>query len=129
MAVATKFEDLLSWQRMHELNIEVFKATEAGPVSRDFEFRAEIRDAADSVFANFLDYSRASAAETRSMLKKGAKCGYFSADDFKRLDRLAARGAQAVAKFQRYLRSPQAKQNAARRYAHGRRANKNDSNE
>ena len=33
-----------------------------------------------------------------------------------RLDALANRGIQAVAKFQRYLRSPRAKQNAARRY-------------
>ena len=144
MAVATKFEELLSWQRMHELNLEVIRATENGPASRDFRFRDEIRDAADSaarnvaegfarynpsVFANFLDYSRASAAETRSMLKKGANCGYFSVEDFERLDRLAARGSQAVAKFQRYLRSPQAKRNAARRYSKTRAARQNDSNE
>ena len=31
-------------------------------------------------------------------------------------DSLADRGIQAVAKFQRYLRSPEAKRNAARRY-------------
>ena len=146
MAVATKFEELLSWQRMHELNIEVIKATENGPANRDFRFRDEIRDAADSaerniaegfarynpsVFANFLDYSRASAAETRSMLKKGRACGYFSPEDFERLDRLAARGSQAVAKFQRYLRSPQAKRNAARRYSNTRaeRRHENDSND
>jgi four helix bundle protein len=124
MAVATKFEELLSWQRMHELNVEVIRATESGPASRDFKFRDEIRDAADSaernvaegfarynppVFANFLDYSRASAAETRSMLKKGVACGYFSAE--------------------RYLRSPQAKRNAARRYSKTRAARQNDSNE
>ena len=143
MAAATKFEELLSWQRMHELNIEVFKATAKGAANRDFKFRDEIRDAADSaqrnvaedfaryhpsVFANFLDYSRASAAETRSMLRKGVECGYFSAEDFQRLDRLAARGAQAVAKLQRYLRSSAAKRNAARRYKRLRRA-KNDSNQ
>jgi four helix bundle protein len=132
MAVATKFEELLSWQRMHELNVEVIKATENGPANRDFRFRDQIRDAADSaernvaegfarynpsVFATFLDYSRASAAETRSMLRKGLTCGYFSAGDFECLDRLATRGSQAVAKFQRYLRSPAAKHNAARRYS------------
>ena len=59
---------------MHELNIEVWTATEQGRASRDFDFRNEIRDAADSaernvaegfgrykplVFANFLDFSRA----------------------------------------------------------------------
>jgi four helix bundle protein len=86
VAGANRFEDLLSWQRMHELNIEVWKATEHGPVARDFDFRNEIRDAADSaerniaegfgrfnppVFANFLDFSRASALETNRSLKKG----------------------------------------------------------
>jgi four helix bundle protein len=131
VAGANRFEDLLSWQRMHELNIEVWKATEHGPVARDFDFRNEIRDAADSaerniaegfgrfnppVFANFLDFSRASALETKSLLKKGLAVGYFKADDAVRLDRLANRGIQAVAKFQRYLRSPEAKRNAARRY-------------
>jgi len=116
---------------MHELNIEVWKATEHGPVARDFDFRNEIRDAADSaerniaegfgrfnppVFANFLDFSRASALETRSLLKKGLAVGYFKADEAARLDSLADRGLQAVARFQRYLRSPEAKRNAARRY-------------
>ena len=144
MAIATRYEELLSWQRMHELNIEVFRATDSGRVSRDFKFRDEIREAADSAernvaegfarytpaaFANFLDYSRASAAETRSMLRKGAECGYFSAEDFARLDSLAARGAQAVAKLQRYLRSPQAKSNAARRRYSRRLHPKNESNE
>ena len=118
---------------MHELNVEVWKVTEHGPVARDFDFRNEIRDAADSaernvaegvgrfnppVFANFLDFSRASALETKSLLKKGLAVGYFKADDAVRLDRLANRGIQAVAKFQRYLRSPEAKRNAARRHRH-----------
>ena len=131
MAGANRFEDLLSWQRMHELNIEVWKATEHGPVARDFDFRNEIRDAADSaerniaegfgrfnppVFANFLDFSRASALETKTLLKKGLAVGYFKADEATRLDSLADRGLQAVAKFQRYLRSLEAKRNAARRY-------------
>jgi four helix bundle protein len=131
MSGARDFEELVSWQRMHELNIEVWNATEHGRVSRDFDFRDQVRDAADSaerniaegfgrykplVFANFLDFSRASACETRSLLRKGLTCGYFSADDFDRLDKLAVRGLQAVATFQRYLRSAAAKRNAARRY-------------
>jgi four helix bundle protein len=125
------FEELVAWQRMHELNVAVWKATEHGSANRDFDFRDQIRDAADSTerniaegfgrfnplaFANFLDFSRASACETRSLLRKGLTCGYFSPDHFEALDRLAVRGLQAVAKFQRYLRSPAAKRNAARRY-------------
>jgi four helix bundle protein len=131
MSGARDFEELVSWQRMHELNIEVWNATEHGRASRDFDFRNQIRDAADSaerniaegfgrykplVFANFLDFSRASACETRSLLRKGLACQYFSAEHFDRLDKLAVRGLQAVASFQRYLRSPAATRNAARRY-------------
>jgi hypothetical protein len=37
---------------MHELNIEVWKATEQGRASRDFDFHNEIRDAADSAERN-----------------------------------------------------------------------------
>ena len=129
MSVAERFENLLAWQRMHELSVEVWRATEHGPVARDWKFRDQIRDAADSaernvaegfgryeplVFAQFLDFSRASAEETKSLLKKGIEVGYLSSNDFERLDSLATRGLQAVAKFQRYLRSPQAKRNAAR---------------
>src|SRR5581483_5329972 len=99
MTGAQRLEELVSWQRMHELNVEVFKATERGPASRDFDFRDEIRDAADSternvaegfgryapaVFANFLDYTRASAHETRSLLRKGLLAGYFPEDEFER---------------------------------------------
>ena len=42
--------------------------------------------------------------------------GYWNQEEFERLDQLANRGIQAVAKLQRYLRSPKAKRNAKRRY-------------
>jgi four helix bundle protein len=131
MTVATKFTELVAWQRMNELSLEVYKATEAPPAGKDFKYRDQIRDASDSaqrnvaegfgrfnpgVFANFLDVSRASAEETRALLLKGRNVGYFTPEDYAHLDRLARRGLQAVARFQRYLRSPQAKRNAARRY-------------
>src|SRR5262247_1609662 len=131
MSGARGFEELVSWQRMHELNIEVWQATDHGPAGRDFDFRDQIRDAADSaerniaegfgryrplVFANFLDFSRASACETRSLLRKGLACEYLTAEQFDRLDKLAVRGLQAVASFQRYLRSPTARRDAMRRY-------------
>jgi hypothetical protein len=49
------FEELVSWQRMHQLNIEVWKATEEGRAGRDFDFRDEIRDAADSAERNIAE--------------------------------------------------------------------------
>ena len=124
----------LAWQRMHALNIEMWSATNRLPAHRDFDFRDELRDAADSAerniaegfgrfspgdFARFLDISRASALETKTLLNKGHSIGYWSEMEWRRLDQLADRGLQVVAKFQRYLRSPQAKHNAARRYKGG----------
>ena len=96
---------------------------------RDFRFRDQIRDASDSAerniaegfgrynprqFVQFLDVSRASALETQTLLKKGLAVGYLTTEEWARLDSLATRGIQAVAKFQRYLRSSQAKRNAER---------------
>jgi len=116
---------------MHELNVEVWQATKDGRAGRDSDFRDQIRDAADSaerniaegfgrckplVFANFLDFSRVSACQTRTLLRKGLTSGYFSAEHFEKLDKLAVRGLQAVARFQRYLRSPDGRRKATRRY-------------
>ena len=131
MAGARRFEDLIAWQRMYELSIESWKATDRPPASRDFDFRDQIRDASDSAqrniaegfgrfnpaqFVHFLDIARASAMETKALLKKGLAVGYWQAPECERLEVLADRGLQAVAKLQRYLRSSQAKLNAARRY-------------
>jgi four helix bundle protein len=143
--IAKRFEELICWQRMNELSIEVWKITDRPPASKDFDFRDEIRDASDSAqrniaegfgrysppqFANFLDYSRASALETKALLKKGLSVGYWTQDEFQRLDTLANRGLQTVARLQRYLRSPQAKRNAARRYQKPRRRRaENDPND
>jgi len=125
-----RFEDLLAWQRMHELSLAIWLATRSGEAARDFRFCDQIRDASDSAarnvaegfgrfgpaqFAHFLDISRGSAQETRALLRKGHDIGYLTPEEFERLDALAIRGLQAVAKLQRYLRSPQAARNARRK--------------
>ena len=130
MVAARRFEELLVWQRMHELSTEVWRATNTSPVVSDTRFRDQIRNASDSAasnvaegfgrfsppqFAHFLDIARASAQETRSLLRKGLAVGYWVLEDYERLDALAIRGIQAAARLQRYLRSPQAKRYAARR--------------
>ena len=135
VAGAQRVDELLVWQRTHELNIEVWRVTNTGSASRDFRFRDQIRDAADSSernvaegfgrfspaeFARFLDISRASLLELKGHLRKGFVVGYLREDDYRGLDQLATRAIQAVARFQRYLRSPEARANAARRYKHRR---------
>jgi len=131
---AARFEDLLVWQRAHALHLSVYEATKTPPASRDYRFRDQIRDASESiernvaegfgrynplVFAHFLDTARASAQETKTLLRKGLDVGYWNQEEFERFDTLANRSLQSIAKFQRYLRSPQAKRNAERRYGSG----------
>src|SRR5678815_1405486 len=86
-----RFEDLVAWQLAHQLSLEVFAATETGPVSRDFRFREQVRDSAASAgrniaegfgrfppgdFARFLRYARASLMETRNSLIEARDRGY-----------------------------------------------------
>ena len=80
MDFAENFEDLKIWQRSRALANEVYDAMEK---CRDFDFRSQIQRAATSVmnntaegferrtkkdFAHFLDLSKGSAGEVRSML-------------------------------------------------------------
>src|SRR5690349_12579376 len=127
MLPAKRFDELIAWQRMHELDLEVSKLAETPPIAFDFKFRDQIKDAATSAarnvaegfaryhpdeFARFLDFTRASATEVRSCLRKAREGGYISDRDFERLDSLARRGLSATAGLQRYLRSSPARRNA-----------------
>jgi len=47
MSTAERFQDLLTWQRMYELSIEVWRFTKKPPAARDFKFRDQIRDASE----------------------------------------------------------------------------------
>ena len=131
-----RFEDLLTWQRMFEMSVEVAKYANRLPASRDLDHRTQITDASDSAqrnvaegfaryeppqFLHFLNFARASATETRALLRKGLALGYLSEAEFERLDTLALRGLQALAKLQRYLRTEEAKRKARRaRYSRNR---------
>jgi four helix bundle protein len=89
----------------------------------------QIRDSSDSAhrnvaegfgrynpteFARFLDVARGSADETRALLQTARDQRFIADDRFAALDALAIRGLQAMARFQRYLRSSAAKRNAER---------------
>ena len=65
-------------------------------------------------FARFLDVARGSAEETRALLQTARDQCFISDERYAALDGLAVRGLQAMAKFQRYLRSSAAKRNTER---------------
>jgi len=131
MSSARGVEELVSWQQIHELRLEIDSATKNGSHGDQFAFGGQIREAATSaeryivdgfgrynpvVFANFLEFSRTAAWKTRSLLRNGLDHGYLSAEQFNHLDQLANRALRATVRFQRYLRSPAAKGHSPLRY-------------
>ena len=55
MATFNRFEDLEIWQTAKKLSLKVFRLTEAGPSSKDFKFRDQIRSSAGSVMDNIAE--------------------------------------------------------------------------
>jgi hypothetical protein len=64
--------------------------------------------------ARFLDVSRASGLEVQTCVRRAHSTGYITSQEFHALYRLANRAIQALAGFQRYLRSERARENAKR---------------
>jgi four helix bundle protein len=92
-----KFEDLIAWQKARTLTTNVYLTTAAGPFSKDFGLREQIRRAAVSTMSNiaegfergsaaefsrFLSIAKASCAELRSQLYVALDVGYLTDDAF-----------------------------------------------
>jgi four helix bundle protein len=92
-----KFEDLIGWQKAHELAIEVYRITSREPFCRDFGLRDQIQRAAVSVMSNiaegferysraefkqFLSVARGSVAEVRSQLHLARSLEYVNGENF-----------------------------------------------
>jgi len=95
-----KFEDLIVWQKAHELAIGIYGLTSREPFCRDFGLRDQIQRAAVSVMSNiaegferysrpefrqFLSVARGSVAEVRSQLYLARSLQYVDEEDFDRI--------------------------------------------
>ena len=124
-----RYQDFKAWQLARDLHRKVISMTSTGPASRDFKFRDNMRDAADSAqrnfpegfgrfapadFAHFLDHSRASLLEVKNAIGEGYDRRHFREEDCLEADALATRALKALSGLQQYLRSPEAKRNADR---------------
>lgn len=96
-AKVNKFEDLIAWQKAHELAVKVYRLTAKEHFSSDFGLRNQIQRAAVSVMSNiaegferysrpefrqFLSIARGSVAEVRSQLHIAQSLNYISEQEF-----------------------------------------------
>jgi len=91
------FEDLIAWQKAHELALDVYRLTARERFSRDYGLKDQMQRAAVSVMSNvaegferysrpefrqFLSVARGSVAEVRSQLHLARSLRYISEADF-----------------------------------------------
>ena len=111
MATATRFEELVAWQKARELTRAIYLASREGAFGRDFGLSGQIRRAGVSVMSNiaegfergrpaefhqFLSTAKASCAELRSQLYVALDVGYLIEAHFKRLLAQAEEGGRIV---------------------------------
>jgi four helix bundle protein len=102
---AQKFEDLIVWQKAHQLTLRVYKVTKTFPREELFGLTAQMRKAATSVPANiaegfskqgrsdkarFMNTAQGSLEELRYYFILGRDLGYIPSNlDWKDLDEVA----------------------------------------
>ncbi len=109
-----RYQEFKAWQLARDLSRKIVAMTSTGPASREFKFRDNLRDAADSAqrnfpegfgrfspgdFAHFLDHSRASLLEVKNAIGEGFERGYFREDDCLDADSLATHALKTLSVF------------------------------
>ena len=113
------FRDLVTWQLADELRREVIAFTGKEPVSRDFKFCNQIRDASSSSCRNtsegwgrfrpaenarFLEFAHASLCEVQDGLIEARQKKYIDDELHDRLWTLSKRALAANTNYMKYLR-------------------------
>ena len=120
MATIKRFEDLDCWKDARVLVKLVYDFTKKGNFEKDFELKAQIRRSAISVMGNiaegfhrksnkefmrFLDYSRASLAETLSHLYVALDQNYIDDSDMQNVKKQAEKVWKKINNFITYLKN------------------------
>jgi len=94
------FEDLVVWQKAHELAVEVYRLARRFPADERFRYTDQICRAATSVptnisegtgrygkqdFKHFLYIARGSLEETKYLLRLGKDLAFVTQEDYNRL--------------------------------------------
>jgi four helix bundle protein len=104
MTTARRPEELYAWQLCRQLSDVVYQITETGPCLKDFEFRGQIREAAEAsapliaegflrvkpgVFVHYLTMACGEIAEVQSKLASAKTKDYFTPDQQARAESIA----------------------------------------
>ena len=119
MAKIERFEDLVAWQRGHELTKALYQVTGNGRFARDRDLRGQMRRAAVSVpsniaegverggdkeFRQFLAQAKGSTGEIRSQLYIAMDIELITQTQFDHLYKLATNVARILGGLMRYLK-------------------------
>jgi len=119
MATFKTFEQIGAWQKARELTREVYRITAAGPFSRDYGLRDQIRRASVSIMSNiaegfersgsgefgqFLSTAKGSAGEVRSQLYVALDQEYLTQDSFEVLLQKGTEISRMISGLMTYLR-------------------------
>ena len=120
MAGLKKFEEIVAWQKARIATRKVYETTSGGHFSQDFALRDQTRRAAISImaniaegqgrnsdkeFANFLNISHASVAETQSHLYIALDLGYLTPEAFDEIYEHLQEIAKMTMGLMKHLRS------------------------
>jgi four helix bundle protein len=109
---------LICWQRAYELKLQVYELLRTGTVTRDLEFRNQLRESASSAprlmaegfgryypgeFSRYLRLANGELKETIESLDDGVDRGHFTRDQVIPLQRLAKRSSKAASRLIVYL--------------------------
>ncbi|MDI6779103.1 MAG: four helix bundle protein [Bacteroidota bacterium] len=113
------FEDLEVWQKAVDVAVEIYRVSETGKLTKDFDAKSQIRRAAISIsnniaegfeynnnleFLRFLKYAKGSAGEVRNQLHILKKIGYIEETCFEKMYSQIVELSQQIANFMKYLR-------------------------
>lgn len=120
---------MVVWQLADALRREIYLLMKEGKAAKDLRFKSQGEDAASSTcrnlaegfarfhpgeFAQYVRYAAGSNRELWDVIEDGVAREYWTEEQVATARNLQMRTAVAVGRLQRYLRSKQAKQNAAR---------------
>lgn len=114
-----KFEDMKVWQDAREFVSKIYKSTSNQKFSKDFGLRDQIQRAAVSIMSNiaegyerdsnkelirFLQYSKGSAGEVRSLLYVATDLEYLTEKEFSEYHQASISIITQISNFIKYLK-------------------------